>query len=42
MEPDAAVVLPWHRRDERPRLIDTADWRRYEGYLAEIQPCPAE
>jgi GTP cyclohydrolase IA len=37
MESDAAVVLSWHRRDERPaRQIDPADWHRYEGYVAEI------
>jgi GTP cyclohydrolase I len=37
MEPDAAVVLSWHRRDERPpRQIDPADWRRFEASVAEI------
>jgi GTP cyclohydrolase I len=37
METEAAVVLPWHRREETAqREIATADWRRYEGYVAEI------
>jgi GTP cyclohydrolase I len=37
VENEAAVVLPWHRREEpHPREIDAADWRRYESYVAEI------
>jgi GTP cyclohydrolase I len=37
VEPERAVVLPWHRRDEpEPRRLSEADWRRYERHLAEI------
>jgi len=37
VENEAAVVLPWHGREEPPqREIAAADWRRYEGYVGEI------
>jgi GTP cyclohydrolase I len=36
VESEAALILPWHRRDDRTREISDGDWRRYEGHVAEI------
>jgi GTP cyclohydrolase IA len=34
---DAAVVLPWHGRDEpAPRALTDADWERFERHVGEI------
>ena len=34
MQPEPAVVLPWHPRE--PRKLSAADWERFEGYVEEI------
>jgi GTP cyclohydrolase I len=34
LEPETAVVLPWHPRE--PRRLSDADWQRFEGYVEEI------
>jgi GTP cyclohydrolase I len=36
MENEAAVVLPWHRREPRQRTIAPAEWARLERHAAEI------
>ncbi len=36
MDSQAALILPWHDRDERGREISEVDWRRYERYVGEI------
>jgi GTP cyclohydrolase IA len=34
LQPEPAVVLPWHPRE--PRKLSAADWERFEGYVEEI------
>jgi GTP cyclohydrolase I len=34
LQPESAVVLPWHPRE--PRRLTDADWDRFEGYVEEI------
>jgi GTP cyclohydrolase IA len=34
VEPETALILPWHPRE--PRRLTEADWQRFEGYMAEI------
>jgi GTP cyclohydrolase IA len=37
VEHEAAVILPWHRREElQPRSLTEAEWQRLERHAAEI------